>query len=173
MAYKANAYYQYRLAIQAVPPQVRTVKARAGDLQITLSGTGNLQALETKVVAVRELQSSIVRIINDGSMVTAGQELCQLDTAPIIKDLRDRQTAYDTAQAAVPKAEADAQLNLNTAATKSKTAHQQQEMLLTTNTATTDQAKATVKFNGSELEVSEKQMARKELAGQGPPGAAA
>jgi multidrug resistance efflux pump len=162
VAYKANAYYQYRMALQAVPPQVRTVKARGGGLQITLSGTGQLQALETKVVAVRELQSSIVRIINDGTMLKAGQELCQLDTTPIIKDLRDRQTAYDTARSAVPKAEADAQLNLNTAATKTKTAHQQQQMLLTTNTATTDQAKATVKFNGSELEVSEKQMARKD-----------
>ena len=55
--YKANAYYQYRVALQAVPVQVRTVKARGGGLQITLSGTGNLQALETKLVAVRELQS--------------------------------------------------------------------------------------------------------------------
>ena len=162
VAYKANAYYQYRMALQAVPPQVRTVKARGGGLQITLSGTGQLQALETKVVAVRELQSSIVRIINDGTMVKAGQEVCQLDTTPIIKDLRDRQTAYDTARSAVPKAEADVQLNLNTAATKTKTAHQQQQMLLTTNTATTEQAKATVKFNGSELEVAEKQMARKD-----------
>jgi multidrug efflux pump subunit AcrA (membrane-fusion protein) len=162
IAYKANAYYQYRMAAQAVPPHVKTVKARPGALRITLSGTGTLQALETKVVAVREVQSTVVRIIDDGTMVKAGQEVCQLDTAPIIKDLRDRQTAYVTAQAAVPKAEADAQLSLMTAATKAKTARQQQQILLTSNDATTQQAQATVKFNGSELGVAEKQKNRKE-----------
>ena len=162
IAYKANAYYQYRLAAQTVPPHVKTVKARSGELRITLSGTGNLQALETRVVAVREVQSTVVRIVDDGTIVKPGQEVCQLDPAPIIKDLRDRQTAYDTAKAAVPKAEADAQLNLNTAATKAKTARQQQQMLLTSNDATTQQAQATVKFNGSELEVSQKQFSRKD-----------
>src|SRR5436309_15035378 len=94
VAYKANAYYRYRMAAQAVPPRVKTVKARSGELRITLSGTGTLQALETKVVAVREVQSTIVRIIDDGTMVKAGQEVCQLDTAPIIKELRDRETAH-------------------------------------------------------------------------------
>lgn len=162
VAYKANAYYQYRKAAQAVPPHVKTVKARSGELRITLAGTGLLQALETRVVAVRELQSTIIRIIDDGTMVHAGQEVCQLDTTPIIKDLRDRQAAYDTAKAAVPKAEADAQLALTTAATKAKTARQQQELLLTTNSATTDQAHAQVNFNQSELKMSEKQKSRKD-----------
>jgi len=162
VAYKANAYYRYRMAAQAVPPHVKTVKARSGELRITLSGTGTMQALETRVVAVRELQSTITRIIDDGTLVHAGQEVCQLDTTPVIKDLRDRQAAYDTAKAAVPKAEADAQLGLTTAATKAKTARQQQEILLTTNTATTDQAHAQVDFNKSELKMSEKQKSRKD-----------
>ena len=36
IAYKATAYYQYRMAAAAAPPQVKTVKARSGELRITL-----------------------------------------------------------------------------------------------------------------------------------------
>jgi HlyD family secretion protein len=151
IGYQANAYYQYRRAAEAVPPHVNTVTARGGTLRITLSGSGSLQAQNSRVVSVREVQSRLTSIIEDGAMVKAGQVVAQLDTTQVIKDLRDRQTAFDTAKAAVPKTEADVLLNLNNAATKSKKAQQDQALLLTTNSASTKQAEAQLKFNGSEL----------------------
>jgi HlyD family secretion protein len=160
VGYQANAYYQYRKAAMAVPPRVKTVMARAGELRITLTGSGNLQALQSKIVTVREVQSQLVRIVEDGMMVRAGQELCQLDTATILKDLRQRKEAYDTAEAAVAKTEADVLLNLNNASTKSKKARQDQQILLTTNTATTNQAKSQVDFNESEAEQAKRQYNR-------------
>jgi multidrug efflux pump subunit AcrA (membrane-fusion protein) len=166
VAYKANAFYRYLQGQQAVPPTVPTVKARAGDLLITLSGSGALQALESRVVGVREVQSRLMKIVEDGAMVRAGQVVAELDPTTVKKDLRDRQAAYDTALAAIPKTEADGLLNLNNAQTQETKARQAQRLLLTTNHATTAQAQAQVKFNGSELEQAERQKARKtKLAG--------
>jgi HlyD family secretion protein len=162
VAYQANAYYEYQQAARAVPPKVRTVTARGGTLRITLSGSGTLQAQQSRVVAVREVASRLVRIIDDGAMVKAGQVVAELDTTQVIKELRERQAAYDTALAAVPKTEAEVLLNLNSAATKSKKARQEQALLLTTNIATTDQAQAELKFKGSELQQSERQKQRTE-----------
>src|SRR5712691_1264874 len=106
VAYKANAFYRYLQGQQAVPPTVPTVKARAGDLLITLSGSGALQALESRVVGVREVQSRLMKIVEDGGNVRAGQVVAELDPTTVKKDLRDRQAAYDTALAAIPKTEA-------------------------------------------------------------------
>src|SRR5215218_6530627 len=100
IGYQANAYYQYRKASQVVPPRVKTVTARAGALRITLSGSGTLQAQQSRVVAVREVQSCLVSIVDDGQMVQAGQVVARLDQTAIQKDLRERQAAYDTARAA-------------------------------------------------------------------------
>src|SRR4051812_44839851 len=162
IGYQANAYYQFRKAAQAVPPRVDTVTARGGALRITLSGSGTLQAEHTKVVSVREVQAQLTSVVDDGAMVKAGQVVAQLDTTQVLKDLRDRQTAFDTAKAAVPKTEADVLLNLNNAATKAKKAHQDQALLLTTNSASTQQAGAQLNFNGGELDKSRKQAVIKE-----------
>jgi HlyD family secretion protein len=162
IGYQANAYYQYRKASQVVPPRVKTVTARAGALRITLSGSGTLQAQQSRVVAVREVQSRLVSIVEDGEMVKAGQVVARLDQTAIQKELRERQAAYDTAKAAIPKTEADVLLNLNNAATKSKKAQTDQQLALTTNAAGTDQAKAQIDFNQSELQQAERQKQRKE-----------
>jgi multidrug efflux pump subunit AcrA (membrane-fusion protein) len=156
VAYKANAYYQYRIAAQAVPPHVPTVKARSGPLSITLTGAGRLEPLEYRVVGVREVQSTLVSIVDDGQMVKAGQVVAQLDTANLVKDLRDRQAAYDTAMATVASTEADVLLNLNNAQTKTKKAGQDQQLLVTTNRAATDQAKAQLDYNASDFAMAEK-----------------
>lgn len=162
IGYQANAYYQFRKAAEAVPPRVKTVAARAGDLRITLSGSGILQALQSKVVSVREVQALIVQIVQDGAMVQAGQVACQLDTTSVLKELRDRQAAYDDAQDTVAKTEADVLLNLNNAETKAKKARQQQKTLLATSAATTDQARAQVAFSGSELDQAKRQYTRQD-----------
>jgi multidrug efflux pump subunit AcrA (membrane-fusion protein) len=162
IGYQANAYYRYRKAAEAVPPRVNTVTARGGTLRITLSGSGALQAQNSRVVSVREVQARISSIVEDGAIVKAGQVVAQLDTTQVLKDLRDRQTAFDTARAAVPKTEADVLLNLNNAATKAKKARQDQALLLTTNSATTQQAGAQLNFNGSELDKAKQQAQIKE-----------
>jgi len=168
IGYQANAYYQYRKAAMAVPPRVKTVKAKAGELRITLAGSGTLQALQSKVVTVREVQAQIVHIVEDGEMVKAGQEVCQLDTATIIKDLRDHKEAYDTAVATVSKTEADVLLNVNNAVTKAKKANQDREILLTTNKATTDQVRSQVDFNQSEAEQAKRQYDRQSSLAHDP-----
>src|SRR5258708_534202 len=85
IAYQANAFYQYRKAAHFVPPHVPTVTARTGELQITLTGSGALQALETRSVGVREVQSRLTRIVADGAMVKAGEVVASLDTTPVMK----------------------------------------------------------------------------------------
>jgi multidrug resistance efflux pump len=64
--------------------------------------------------------------------------------------------------AALAKTQADVRLNLNNAATKAKKARQEQEMLLTTNEATTEQAEAQVDFNQSELAQAKRQYERQQ-----------
>jgi HlyD family secretion protein len=162
IGYQANAYYQYRKAARRVPPRVKTVTARAGTLRITLSGSGTLQAQQSRVVAVREVMSRLVNIVEDGEMVKAGQVVARLDQTTVLKELRERQAAYDTARAAIPKTEADVLLNLNNAGTKTRKAQTDQKLTLTTNAAGTDQAKAQVDFNKSELKQAERQELRQE-----------
>ncbi len=159
-AYQAHAYYQYRKAADAVPPTVKTVKARGGKLRLTLSGSGSVQALQTRVVSIGDVEPQIVEIVEDGDMIEAGQIVCRLDTTELLNQLRERQVAYDDAVAALAKTQADVRLNLNNAATKAKKARQEQEMLLTTNEATTEQAEAQVEFNQSELAQAKRQYER-------------
>lgn len=160
IGYKANAYYQYRKAAGTPPPRVPTVKARSGPLRITLTGSGLLKPLEFRVVGDREVQSTIVTIIDDGQMVKAGQLIAQLDTASLMKDLRDRETAYHTALATISSTESDVLLNLNNAQTKTTKAKQDQSLLLSTNRATTDEGEAQLAYNKSDLDEAQKQSKR-------------
>lgn len=160
IGYKANAYYQYRKAAEAVPPRVQTVQARSGPLKITLTGSGLLKPLAFRVVGVQEVQSTLVSIVADGQMVKASQLVAQLDTAALVKDLHDRLTAYHTALATVASTQADVLLNLNNAQTKTKKAGQDQQLLVSTNRATTAEGVAQLNYNQSDLAEAQKQSRR-------------
>src|SRR6185503_1929670 len=88
-----------------------TETARRGNLQVTVTATGNLQP--TNEVQVGSEQSGLVTqvFVDNNDRVTQGQPLARLDTARLQDALTQAQAAVASAQAQVATAQATAAQN--------------------------------------------------------------
>ncbi len=85
---------------------VPTTKVLAGIFVVSFHEMGTLQA-EKSVPVNSEAPGKIVTIIPEGTMVTAGTKLVELDTTDVLREVRDKQLAYQNALADVASAKSD------------------------------------------------------------------
>lgn len=85
---------------QMPPPEVGVVTVAAGSVPVTTELPGRIDAVRTSQVRARVAGILLKEVYREGSDVKAGDVLFQIDPAPL-------QASYDSAQAAVAKAEAN------------------------------------------------------------------
>lgn len=89
-----------------VAARYATAQVERGDLQVTVSATGNLQP--TNAVEVGSELSGIITevFVDNNDRVSRGQILARLDTARLTDAVRESEAALESAQANVAQAEA-------------------------------------------------------------------
>lgn len=152
--------YRAALASSRKPVRLPTVDVERGELALTLSGHGSLEASHTFPLANQQVDTQITEIVQDGVVVHKGDIVVHLDSARVEKELHDRKLAYEEAKAQLAKVQAEQQLNVKNASTTMTKAHQQQDLLLSSNRAEREQAVASVQFNRGELTYRERDLAR-------------
>lgn len=155
-------YYRARMAAATPPPTVPTTRAVRGTLAVRLAGNGTLEAEKTYVVANEQVESQIVRIVEDGALVRQGEVIVQLDTSKLEKEISEQVAAYEQAVAQIAKAEAEGRIQVANAATKTRTAQEEQALLGTTNRAEREQVASELEYNQAELKQAERQRTRKQ-----------
>jgi RND family efflux transporter MFP subunit len=152
--------YRAALAASRKPVHLATVNVERGDLALTLSGRGTLEAAHTFPLANQQVDTQIVEIVQDGVVVHKGDVVVRLDASRVEKELRDRKLADEEAKAQLLKVKADQLLNVKNASTTMTKATQQQDLLLSSNRAEQEQAEARVQFNRGELTYRQRDLVR-------------
>jgi RND family efflux transporter MFP subunit len=104
----AGAGIWWILGASAAPtaPLGETARAVRERLVVTVTESGEIDAKRSTNVACQvESQSTIVWVIDEGTLVQPGDKLVQLDSAELQERLRTQDMAYKTALAAFEKAE--------------------------------------------------------------------
>ena len=143
----AVQYWGIPLLKQYVAPKrmevyIPTTKVQEGNFIISFHEIGNLQA-ERSVVVVSEINGKIITLIDDGKVVSPGDQLAVMDATELEREEYNQELEYENRLADVDRAEAELVLLKE----QNKTDLEQQE--------------AQFKFDQNELELAQKDLAKK------------
>ncbi|MCE5323619.1 efflux RND transporter periplasmic adaptor subunit [bacterium] len=121
---------------------VPTAKVKAGDFTISFHEIGTLEA-ENSVPIVNEVNGKIIYLAPEGTVVSPGDKLVQLDTSEIERDAKTQELNYQNALADVKRVKSE------------------MEILAKSNETEVEQQQADLDFNKSERERANEQLKKK------------
>ena len=132
-------YFTPKKTVTYVP----TGPVRAGNFVVSFHEIGTLEA-EKSVPVIAEASGKIISLIADGTVVSKGEKLVEMDITELVRDVRERELSYSNAKAAVDRTLAEL------------------EILKESNKTQLEQSEAQLSFDQNELELAKRELEKQQ-----------
>jgi multidrug efflux pump subunit AcrA (membrane-fusion protein) len=141
------------------PDFVPTTQVAKGTLEVSLTIVGTLKA-EESVSVVSETSGTITTIVEDGTPVTKGDVLVELQNDQLQLDIDAKKTSLVNAQSQLEDTQRDGDLAAENARNQLAKAQEELAIMKQTNKATLEQAQAALELQQTELALAKAQLGK-------------